>query len=135
MATRQQKLAQMAYCEVFAKKGGKIEESYARVCRIFPALVHNSGLCQAVAFAQSKANNKGSEYKLYLKSLAKLLEMKHEDELAEKSRTADVLAYQHLTMKAMSAASWLKRYAEALLKDPDSGNTDEEPVQAREEAK
>ncbi len=125
----------MAYCEVFAKKGGKIEEPYARVCRIFPALVHNSGLCQAVAFAQSKANNKGAEYKLYLKSLAKLLEINHEDELAEKSCTADVLTYQHLTMKAMAAASWLKRYAEALLKDPDSGNTTEELEQEKEEAK
>ena len=61
MATRQQSW-QMAYCEVFAKKGEKIEESYARVCRIFPALAHNSGLCQAVGFAQSKANNKGSVY-------------------------------------------------------------------------
>lgn len=126
MATRQQKLAQMAYREISTRKGDKIEESHARVCKIFPALIHNSGLCQAAAFAQSKTNNKGSEYKIYLKSLAKLLGMDHGDELAEQARTADVMTYQRLTRDALAAASWLKRYAEALLKESVSGGTGEE---------
>ena len=52
MITRQQK-HQSAFCEVLDIEGSPTEESYARICKSFPALMHNSGLCQAVAFAQS----------------------------------------------------------------------------------
>lgn len=116
MATRQQKLAQLAYGQVKKMEGGLIEDPYARVCKNFPALIHNSGLCQAVAFAQSKGKKEDSGYGEYLKSLATILDMNCEN-LAEKSRYADVLTYQRLTDLALTAASWLKRYAEVLLKD------------------
>lgn len=131
MPTRQQRLAQLAYQQVSSKKGQPIEEAFARVCRSFPALIHNSGLCQAVAFAESKDQGKDKEFGQYLLSLSAILGIDR-DHFTQESRTADVLRYQRLTHEALMAASWLKRYAEALLKDSSSpGNA--ENVQLTEE--
>ena len=112
MQTKQQQWAEKAYTSVSEKKGKAKEEDYGRFCKSFPALLHTAGLCQALAFANAKKHTD------YLNDLAGILGQNSET-LQETSRTADVLAYQRLSREAMYAATWLKRYAEALLKEAD----------------
>ncbi|MCL4514095.1 MAG: type III-B CRISPR module-associated protein Cmr5 [Firmicutes bacterium] len=115
MPTRQQEWAKRAYQAVKQKMGSPLEADYARVCKTFPALIHNSGLCQAVAFAQAK-KEKGEEFGQYLDGLAIVLGT-NSGELARRSREEEVLSYQRFTQDTIAAASWMKRYAEALLED------------------
>ena len=109
MCTRQQVWAEKAYAKVKAVENTIGEEDYGRFCKGFPALIHSAGLCQAVAFAEAKEKDK------YLEDLAAVLG-KNKDDLAHTSRLVDVVEYQQLSRDAMAVATWLKRYAEALLK-------------------
>ena len=112
MQTRQQQWAEKAYTCVNAMKGKPNEEEYARVCKSFPALLHTAGLCQALAFAEAK------KHRDYVSHLSGILGQNSET-LQALSRQADVLEYQRLSREAIFAATWLKRYAEALLKEND----------------
>lgn len=114
MPTLQQRLAQEAYRAVEDRRAAHAGDEYKRVCQTFPALVHNGGLCQAVAFLQSKVSDQRGQVQHYLDDLAGVLGMES-SVLAAHSREAEVLAYQRLTQHVLSAATWLKRYAEALL--------------------
>jgi CRISPR-associated protein Cmr5 len=113
MRTRQQAWASKA-CELVAAVSGRgrngiTEAEYKRFCKGFPALVHTSGLCQALAFAE--ARNRSA----YVADLATVLQLSHE-QLLRLSRDAGVADYQKLSRESLAAATWLKRYAEALLK-------------------
>lgn len=111
--TREQQRAQQAYklVEGHSRKAG--EADYQRFCKRFPALIQSCGLAQSVAFAQAKLPE-------YLEDLAKVIDKSwNKDKLAEQARTAPLLQYQQHTQAALSAATWLKRYAEALLKGDD----------------
>ncbi len=121
MPTRQQQLARRAYDAVSQKKASPVEADYARVCMTFPALIHNSGLCQAVAFAEARDRREGNEFGQYLNDLAVTLGIEA-GQLSNRSRSDGVLSYQHLTQDALAAASWMKRYAESLLKDERNSN-------------
>lgn len=109
MRTRQQLWAEKAYQQVESMKDKQGEADYQRVCKTFPALIHNCGLCQALAFAEAK------EHREYLNALAAVLGTS-KDNLAQQSRESHILEYQRLTQNALQASTWLKRYAEALLK-------------------
>lgn len=107
MNTRQQVWAQRA-----SEIVGKIspgEGEYKSICKSFPALIQASGLCQAIAFA-----NKTEGKTQYIHHLAAVLGMSPDD-FAQRSREADLAQYLKLSRDALSAAGWLKRYAEALL--------------------
>ncbi|MEZ5591829.1 MAG: type III-B CRISPR module-associated protein Cmr5 [Gammaproteobacteria bacterium] len=125
MSTREQRRAEEAFGCVneFVKyrgEDGKPDEDeaqYKRFAKRFPALLHQSGLAQALAFAESKAPAG------YLDNLATVIdEGLTREELCNKARTASLRDYRFYSREAMTAASWLKRYAEALL----SGDEDEE---------
>lgn len=121
--TRNQRFAQLAYEQVAMRKdrwktfpppkteteGRKSESEYLSFAQSFPALVHQCGLAQAVAFAQAKGH--GPQY---LYDLAKAVGTSAE-ELTRRSREADVVDYTQLTRQTKMAAEWLKRYAEVLL--------------------
>lgn len=105
--TRQQKRAQEAFKCI--SSGEKNIDNYCQYAKKFPALVHNCGLAQAVAFLQAKDGI------AYLDDLAKVMGKKNNEEIGELSRIADLLEYQQLTLEAIESATWIKRYAEALL--------------------
>ena len=109
MITRQQKWAQRAIEKVKEMEGHDKKEEYMRFCKSFPAMIHNCGLCQSLAFAEAKTTG---EHK-YLQHLSDVMEMA---DITQRSREAGILEYQKLTRDALNAATWLKRYAEALLK-------------------
>lgn len=97
------------------KSGAAEKKKYSTHCRRTPQLLQQSGLCQTIAFLQSKA-----EMKHYLNDFASLVMDSNADvsqQLAEKSRVAEVEEYMALSAHAMQCASWMKRYAEALLGD------------------
>jgi CRISPR-associated protein Cmr5 len=104
MRTYDQKMAEEAFKRVSLKKGDKEYRSFALA---FPSLIHSCGLVQAVAFAESR--NDG-----YVKDLAKVLNAAEAKvDLPSESRSADVIKYMRLSRRALSAASWLKRYVQA----------------------
>ena len=119
--TRDQERAQAAFARVEARKkagGGKTAE-YKTQCLHLPALIHHCGLCQALAFLEAKAAGDGKPYFQHLledlAAVSKLAESR--EKLTAGVRAAGVQEYQRMTIEAMACAQWLKRYAEALLKD------------------
>jgi CRISPR-associated protein Cmr5 len=85
------------------------KEQYCSFAKTFPSLIHSCGLAQAVAFAASKNGD-------YLNDLAEVIGSVEAhitpENLAEQSRMAETVGYMRLTRRALSAASWLKRYTE-----------------------
>jgi len=113
--TRQQVRAQNAYsCVSSIEKEKEIKkkeaEDYAQIAKKFPALVHNCGLAQAIAFVQAKEGRTGETYIAHLTKT-----MSEEGDIGSASRSADLMKYQRLTREVIESATWLKRYSEALL--------------------
>jgi len=113
--TKNQVRAEKAYKCVKTKENHEDEKNYRQLARSFPALVHTCGLVQAVAFVMAKEGRTGTDYLGHLSTVMPL-EPDNPD-LAQQSRKAGLLQYQRLTRDAMDSATWLKRYAETLLKE------------------
>ncbi|WP_048151083.1 type III-B CRISPR module-associated protein Cmr5 [Methanolacinia paynteri] len=114
MQTRQQKRAEIAYSCVSSHNSNDKEE-FSRLTKSFPALVHNSGLVQALAFVNAKDKEKESKPgAAYIRYLTKTMQLTGDPGLEERSRTADLIEYQQLSREAIEAATWLKRYSEAI---------------------
>jgi len=113
--TRQQVRAKAAYdciSSVDNAMNKKETDDYVQLAKKFPALVHNCGLAQAIAFVQAKAKD-GDIGETYIAHLSKT--MGEKEDVANSSRNADLIKYQWLTREAIDSATWLKRYSEALL--------------------
>jgi CRISPR-associated protein Cmr5 len=112
MHTRSQKLAQAAYRQVSQRK---ISDKYKTAAKKFPALIHTCGLAQAVAFGLAK-----SEHHEYMDDLAVVInslgysKIGSRATLDSESRSAQLGSYLRLSRDAINAASWLKRYVEAV---------------------
>jgi CRISPR-associated protein Cmr5 len=106
--TRQQRRAQVAHSCISSRSKG--DKDYSQLAKKFPALVHNCGLAQAIAFVQAKEGTTGEAY---ISHLAKT--MGETVDIGNTSRIADLMKYQRLTREAIESATWLKRYSEALL--------------------
>jgi len=124
--TRSQCLAQAAFSRIHGH--GKPAKEYVSFAKKFPELIHTCGLAQAVAFALAKGNSKKEQGNQkpefqYLEDLAAVLKAGgHEAilsaaQLGEASRSESLNSYLRLSRDAIHAASWLKRYAEALGED------------------
>jgi CRISPR-associated protein Cmr5 len=115
--TNSQRMAEAAY-KGMAGRLRSLNESdrdkYASFARSFPSLVQACGLAQAVAFARAKHREQ------YLDDLAAVLnaaghsETASADSLERATRENPVPAYVRLSRNALQAASWLKRYVEAV---------------------
>jgi CRISPR-associated protein Cmr5 len=120
--TRSQRLAQAAFPRITAripagtdpKNLTKDQKEYRTFAKKFPALIHTCGLAQAVAFALAKQEND------YIEDLAAVLresghpEITSAQTLHERARTQPLSGYLRLSRDAINAASWLKRYVEAV---------------------
>lgn len=114
MQTKQQKRAQAAYDCVSGEIPGD-KDAYLRLARKFPALVHTCGLAQSLAFVAAKEKEKGGIGETYLSHLSSVMALPDNTDLQKKSRDAGLMEYQHLSREAIESATWIKRYAEALL--------------------
>ena len=112
--TYDQKMAELAFQRVNGNERGK-DEKYCSFALAFPSLVHSCGLAQAVSFAEAKDMDK------YLNDLNEVLKAIVTEgatvDLSRESREAQVVDYMRLTRRAISAASWIKRYVQALEKE------------------
>ena len=118
--TKKQRRAETA--SLCIKEIPEDNENYAHLAKKFPALVHTCGLVQATAFVLAKEKNNEKEKgpaigTMYLNHLARVMGYPEGTDLHAKSRGESLLSYQQMTMEAIDSATWLKRYAEALLKD------------------
>jgi CRISPR-associated protein Cmr5 len=125
MQTRQQKRAENAHRCVSGKTSSKDKDEYLRLAKSFPALVHTCGLVQAIAYVRAK-DNKAKTGETYLGHLSRVMvvDLSKDTTLEDKSRDADLMEYQFLSLEAIEAATWLKRYAEALLDSKSLGQPD-----------
>ena len=112
MRTYEQKMAERAFQCVKTRIEGAKKDEYSSFAMSFPALIHSCGLAQAVSFAEAKDRD------YYLEDLNEVLNAfaakENKVELSRESREADLVDYMRLSRRAVTAASWLKRYVEAL---------------------
>jgi CRISPR-associated protein Cmr5 len=112
--TRSQRLAQEAFPRIRERLTEKRFKEYMSFSKKFPALVHTCGLAQAVAFALAKQEVD------YIADLTAVLRASGHAEITEReplehhARTVPLSGYMRLSRDTINAASWLKRYAEAL---------------------
>jgi len=109
--TKKQIRAQKAWDCVNHKINAPDKQDYLQLARSFPSLVHSCGLVEAVAFVTAKEEQTGRDYLSHLREV-----MMRNGDLAKDSREAGLLEYQRLSRDAIESATWLKRYAETLLK-------------------
>ncbi|MDD1703031.1 MAG: type III-B CRISPR module-associated protein Cmr5 [Methanoregula sp.] len=109
--TKKQIRAHKAWDCVNRKVNATDKQDYLQLARSFPALVHSCGLVEAVAFVTAKGDHTGRDYLSHLREV-----MMRNCDLADESRQAPLSRYQQLSRDAIDSATWLKRYAETLLK-------------------
>ena len=108
--TREQRMAETAFQCVEKRAAGKGNTEYLSFANSFPTLVHSCGLVQAVAFAEAKTNSAIPE------DIAEVLQ-KPLDEITNQARSKPLSCYMLLSREVLSAAGWLKRYSQALIKE------------------
>jgi|SRR5579862_6960134 len=89
-------------------------KTFGRQCLRLPALIHQCGLCQTLAFL-------AKDFGHVVDGLAQVISAAESKKLtgadfAKHAREASMLEYQWLTREALKSSQWLKRYAEAILK-------------------
>ena len=111
--TRSQKMAKRAWTAV--EERAPRSQEYVSFAKSFPTLIQTAGLCEAVAFAQAK---RASHLEVLEDVIATAGESTGEPvsiaTFARACREAELPRYVHLTRQALQAASWVKRYVEAL---------------------
>ena len=114
MTIRSQKYAQEAYPLVVKVYGHQLEAKYRTLALNFPSMILQSGLSQAIGFLMAKGKD---EHQMLLDHLATLVlgKQAQDKQLHQTILTADLTHYQLLTRQTLEAASWLKRYTQALL--------------------
>jgi CRISPR-associated protein Cmr5 len=111
VTTRQQKMAQEAFKRV-SERGPGVPKEYRSFALSFPSLIQAAGLCQAVAFAHAK----GGKNKDVLDDIVATLNKSgsYEGRFEEDVRQKGIREYLRLSRLALQAATWVKRYVEAL---------------------
>ena len=91
-----------------------------------PALIHQCGLCQAVAFLEAKKFGRVVDHLAQIISAPEQEPSKRREgaTFAKQVLEAGMIQYQWLTCEALKPAQWLKRYSEAILnlKPGDTGD-------------
>ena len=107
--TKEQLMAREAYISVETRRNESGFKDYKTFALSFPSLIHSCGLVQALAFANAK--DKGG----YISDLQKVFDkIDSAGDLLVKSRETPVMEYMRITRHAISAASWIKRYCQAI---------------------
>lgn len=115
--TRQQRWAKHAFEAVrrVADGGESEREKYATHCMKAPSLLRQAGLVQALAFLRTRSD----EGKRYVEDLARALDAQSGTALQTRAHSAALPDYMRLTRDALEVAGWLRRFAQAELKQED----------------
>ena len=113
MQTRDQKLAATIYTHVseLTPKSSDAKQ-YGAMAHKLPILIHTAGLAQALTFVEARGVGK---QKLLLKHLAIILGDTTAEKLLQRCYRAELGEYQMLTMRAVAALQWYKRFAQSIL--------------------
>ncbi|MDO5650907.1 MAG: type III-B CRISPR module-associated protein Cmr5 [Moraxella sp.] len=109
MEIRTHKYAGLAYPLVEKVKNSDVEAKYRTLALNFPTMIMQAGLAQAIGFLKAKGKD---EHTLLLQHIETVLKI---NDLHVKTIKSNISEYQLLTRQAIEAASWLKRYTQALL--------------------
>jgi CRISPR-associated protein Cmr5 len=115
--TREQVRAATAHDLISRVKAENGAKDFGRQCLRLPSLIHQCGLCQALAFLEAK------RFGNVVDGLARVVSAPEHDSnkkldgvtLSKQAREAGMVEYQWLSREALRSAQWLKRYAEAIL--------------------
>ena len=115
MKTIEQEFAEKAYEKTEAygnghPKGSAERDKYVGMAQTLPILVRTAGLAEALAFAESRKENKD-----FLEHLASALDYPSRAELLKESREAQMQNYVFLTRRVMMALKWFKRFSQSVL--------------------
>lgn len=88
------------------------KEEYGRLCHKFPSMVMLNGLRLTVAFFNTKTSSAHEHYLKHLSEAIGLTDILSNGNVIP----ADSTEYRVLTMRALKASTWFKRYAVAILK-------------------
>lgn len=128
LKTLEQKRAAEAwkFIETANKKEGKFKKEYRSTVLKLPSLILTNGLGQTLAFLKSKGkgNESNAEEKVYqdLQEWLKKSEVINwgsaaQNELIERIMAINSDKYRLVTTEALAFLNWLKRFADAVLKD------------------
>lgn len=87
---------------------------FGSFAKSFPALIHTTGLCQAVAFAQSRDHGKELLSDVVAVMATAESTIGNVDAFSQRVRQDSTVHYMRLSRLALDAATWVKRYVEAL---------------------
>ena len=88
---------------------------YSQLCKQFPVMVMQSGLCQTLAFHADKASSdkeRGAAHKLILDHAAKVMGV---TTALKTAQTCTALEYMHHTRRLLEAWVFFKRFAVSAL--------------------
>lgn len=116
--TRAQKDLKLAYelVSVVDTSSNDTKSDYQRLCKQFPVMVMQSGLCQSLAFHADKASKtdaRGQAHKLILAHAAQVMGV--QTTALQTAQTCDALAYMHHTRRILEAWVYFKRFAVSAL--------------------
>jgi CRISPR-associated protein Cmr5 len=119
----EQKRTQAAWASVAEVKGKAWQKDYRQLALSAPALIQTNGLGQALAFWRVKSkgeNGKGFDqlYKDVAEWTGKSVKNDKKDLLLWIIEDAPVSEYRRATTEAIAFLSWVKRFAEAELQEP-----------------
>lgn len=129
MNTRSRQHAANAHACVSAVASQAYASKYRALALSFPIMVLQSGLAQATGFLRAKSSD-NNEYQRYLSDLAGILGKNSGKSLHKAVIESRLPDYQQLTRQALDASGWLKRYAQALLKEDAPAPTTTEGAQS-----
>jgi CRISPR-associated protein Cmr5 len=114
MQTRDQQLAAQIFekvCKV-AEFSDSDRKKYGSMAHKLPVLIRTAGLVQALAFVDARGEK--AQHTL-LDHVAQVIGFNERRELLDKSRTAALNEYMHLSQQVMNALLWYKRFAQSVL--------------------
>jgi CRISPR-associated protein Cmr5 len=111
-------------------RGTEAADIYGGLCHNFPIMVRSLGLCQTLAYYESKSvgkDNKRTEaYSRKLADVHAVAAIGSDKVLSTYAAGLPVLEYMQLTREILDAAIYFKRFAVSLLKVESASQVEEE---------
>ena len=130
MSNRGQKHLLLAAEQVKKVQGTEAADIYGGLCHNFPIMVRSLGLCQTLAYYESKTTGKDKKrcaaYEHKLSDIRAISEIPANKVLSTYAAGLPVLEYMQLTREILDAAIYFKRFAVSLLKVESASQVEEE---------
>jgi CRISPR-associated protein Cmr5 len=130
VSNRGQKYLLLAAEQVKKVRGTEAADIYGGLCHNFPIMVRSLGLCQTLAYYESKMvgkdKNRTEAYSQKLSDVHAITDIGTDKVLSTYAASLPVLEYMQLTRNILDASIYFKRFAVSLLKVDSASQVDEE---------